>query len=92
MQRGTNDPFFDEHLVFQFFEAPAKLFEELLTLEVINGRRFHRQGRIGQFSVRTRPDLDALATEGTKTTRAGRVAMRTRGAACGVPWPSSTWA
>ena len=57
MQKSTNNPYFDEYMVFQIVEAPAKLFEELITFEVLNARRFQRDARIGTFSVRrSQPD------------------------------------
>lgn len=50
-QKKTFQPWFNEQFTFFFHEAPSKLFNEPIQLEVMNARRLRSNARMGAFSL-----------------------------------------
>lgn len=51
VQKTNTSPFYDEHMVFNFHESPAKLFEEPVVLQVFNARSLRKDALIGSFQL-----------------------------------------
>jgi len=51
VHKTTVSPFYDEHMMFNFTDSPAKLFEELVTFQVYNSRMLRKDAFIGGFSL-----------------------------------------
>eukprot|EP00051_Salpingoeca_urceolata_P011456 m.141941 g.141941 ORF g.141941 m.141941 type:complete len:2152 (+) comp17129_c0_seq1:436-6891(+) len=49
--RSTNAPYFNEILFFSFNEAPVKLFNELINLEVFNAKNLRSDSLLGAFKL-----------------------------------------
>ncbi|KJE97724.1 Fer1l3 protein [Capsaspora owczarzaki ATCC 30864] len=51
VKKSTNHPFYNELFFFNFFESPAKLFDDTIELSVYNARRVRKDAFLGSFKL-----------------------------------------
>jgi len=51
VQKTNSNPRYDEYFVFNFFDSPQKLFEQLVQFRVYNAKSIFKDALIGAFSV-----------------------------------------
>ncbi len=54
-KKGTNNPFFDEMIYFNFKEHPEEIFDRVIDIKVLNAKKLIRDSLIGSFKVRDGP-------------------------------------
>ncbi len=50
-RKGTNNPFFDEMIYFNFKERPEEMFDRVVDIKVLNAKKLIRNALIGAFKV-----------------------------------------
>ena len=50
-RKGTNNPYFDEMLYFNFKERPDEMFDRVVEIKVLNAKKLIKDALIGAFKV-----------------------------------------
>ncbi len=50
-RKGTNNPYFDEMLFFNFKERPEEMFDRVVDIKVLNAKKLIRDSLVGSFKV-----------------------------------------